>query len=431
MKRTICLLLALLLMLSLAACDSDNPAGTTPDNNQTQGNGGTTTNTPNEPELVMPDAPTESLSMMEYHAAYETLQDVTASVEAWFYGFPSTTAVTTNSVTEFSKQEQADTFFSDFANVGYVGDISFTVTEGYRNFFLANTEYSAQLPVIAKKVMYHAETDTLYVMLEHYQHPYVEDLSKDYAADIANNAVASYHMVQFKSDEYANAQHIVFVSPEKKELCRSDINVTVISYDAQYQSLPFFDWQNKGVALSTHSYPSTKVPTANKVDLIPDAAAFMNFQEQYNDIVTRDEDWLIYEPGFIFYNHRFNSYALEEAAETGALLNILVSSPELDAQSSLRTGSFWIPTGEKNADGTDKKYLCGQFYDEATQTVYIYLEYNGQPHTQYEAWSDEAAIQENSKATYAMMSIEFHEDAQAKVKNVVIVLPDPATVPAN
>lgn len=72
MKRLICLLLIMLLMFSLVACDVDDSTGTEPLDNQTQNNGGTqnndgtSSNKPEEPELVMPDAPTEGVSMMEY-----------------------------------------------------------------------------------------------------------------------------------------------------------------------------------------------------------------------------------------------------------------------------------------------------------------------------------------------------------------------------
>ena len=44
---------------------------------------------------------------------------------------------------------------------------------------------------------------------------------------------------------------------------------------------------------------------------------------------------------------------------------------------------------------------------------------------------DKDAINKNAKGTYVLISIDFDETMMDKVQNVVIVLPDPATVPSN
>lgn len=431
LKRILCLLLAVIMVCSLAGCGNDEPTKpTVPGSNPTQGTEGTDPEEPTEPEFVMPDAPTEGLSMMEYNAAYNTLQDITSEVTFTYTSFPSTKEITVNSITEFSKQEQADAFFNDFANLGYTGNYyQYRVEDGYRNFFIANTEYSKQFPLQPQKVVHNADTDTVYVMLGYWYNPYVENQPKDYQSkDVADQSVASYSMVGFNAGKYNNAEHIVFVSPEQRELCRQDINVSVVSYDAKYQDFKRFLHSDSSISSYSYSFPSTKVPTANKADFITSKDAFMAIQDEYNDIITREEDWVIFEPGCVLHHHR--TIGLENYSKCDALINVLVSSPELDAYSSLRCESFWLPTGEKNADGTDKTALYSYFYDEATQTVYLYLGYNGQPHTQYEAHVDKQSINENSKATYAMVSIDFNESMMDKVQNIVIVLPDPETVPA-
>ena len=45
-------------------------------------------------------------------------------------------------------------------------------------------------------------------------------------------------------------------------------------------------------------------------------------------------------------------------------------------------------------------------------------------HTEKEKFSDRALVEENSKGTYAILSVAFHADSLEKVKNVVIVLPE-------
>ena len=438
MKKLFCLLLAVLMLLAMSACggnNSDNP--TDPKN---PGGSNNPTN-PTNPVVVMPPAPTEGLSMMDYSAAYHTLTDVTKKVGSAIMGIPSTKEVTTNSVTELTTQDQLDAVIADFADVGYTADIEATVSDtstkfvnywsselhgNNRHFFLANKDYSAHRIPDIQKVVYDAENDALYVMLSYYSYFYGDyQPSERYTDEVANESKAAYNVVALNLEHFEETvEHIVFVTQEKVAVCREDLNVSVVSYDAKYQSLPFFDWNNKGVSASSYSFPSTKAPAANKIDLVTGKDAFLNFQNELNDIVDRSGDTVIFEGGIVEHTHRANG--LQQASDSGkALLNILISSPELDPYSTLRCESFFIPV-----EGQENKYLCGQFFDEATKTVYIYLGYNGQPFAQYEAWSDESKIEETSKAGYAFMSIDFHEEAYSKVENVVIVLPDPATVPA-
>ncbi len=432
MKRFICLLLIMLLTLSMAACGSDSPAGTKPDNNQTQSSNGTTTNTPNKPELVMPDAPTEGVSMMEYNPAYKTLEDITANVTFSYTSFVSTSAITASTVNEFSAQDQADTFFNNFANIG---DTSvyyhYTVEDGYRNFLLANTEYSEHLAVVPELAMYNAKTDTLYILLDYNRTPLAEKHGRpETTTEVAKNTVASYHIIGVKAGEHTNAEHIVFVAPENKPLCREDINVNIVPYDAKYQKLKHFEWNSNAVSAGVHSFPSTKVPTESKAMFITSEDVFMTLQKEYNNITTKDNDWLVMEPGLMWYKHRSGGTAIENSSSCDALLNILVASPELDPYFAIRHEQPRVVTGVDNS-GKEITTMCCAFYDEATQTVYIYLGYNGMPHTQYESFMDKPTISQTSKATYVMMSIDFDETMMDKVQNVVIVLPDPATVPAN
>ena len=438
MKRLICLLLIMLLTLSLIACDVDDSTGTEPLDNQTQNNGGTqnnngtSTNKPEEPELVMPDAPTEDVSMMEYNPAYKTLEDITADATFTFTSFVSTSAITANSVTEFSGQGQADAFFSDFANIGDT-DVyyHYTVEEGYRNFFLANTEYSEHLAVVPKTAVYNTNTDTLYILLDYNRKPLAENHGRpETTTKVAKNTVASYHIIGVKAGEHTDAEHIVFVAPENKPLCREDINVSVVSYDAKYQELQHFEWNSNAVSAGVHSFPSTKAPTESKAMFITSEDVFMSLQQEYNDITTKDNDWIVMEPGLMWYKHRSGGTAIENSSSCDALLNILVASPELDPYSAIRHEQPRIVTGVDNS-GKEITTMCCAFYDEATQTVYIYLGYNGMPHTQYESFMDKDAINNNAKGTYVLMSIDFDETMMDKVQNVVIVLPDSATVPSN
>lgn len=448
MKRLICLLLTMLLVLSLVACDVDDSTGTKPLDNQTQNNGGTqnndgtSSNKPEEPELVMPDAPTEGVSMMEYNPAYKTLEDITANVTFKYTSFVSTSAITTNSVTEFSAQDKADAFFNDFANIGDTHIYRhYTVEEGYRNFFLANTEYSEHLAVVPKTAVYNAKTDTLYILLDYNREPIAERQSlPKTTTKVAKNTVASYHIIGVKAGEHTDAEHIVFVAPENKPLCREDINVNIVPYDAKYQKLTPFEWSSTAVSTSAHSFPSTKVPTENKVMFITSEDVFMTLQQEYDDITTKDNDWIVMEPGLMRYQHRIGgANGIKNSSNCDALLNILVASPELDPYSTIRHEQPRVVTGVDTSgvvtgvytSGKEITTVCCAFYDEATQTVYIYLGYNGMPHTQYESFADKTAINQNSKATYVMMSIGFDKTMMDKVQNVVIVLPDPKTVPSN
>ena len=447
-KRLICLLLIVALTFSLSACGTGSSVGSETPGNETQSTGGTNSNTPEEPALVMPDAPTDVLEQMAYNPAYETLEDVSENVTSLICGLPSSTPVTVDSVTEFATNDELQGFISTFDNVGsyetnefnLAGDSLSVRTDwcnetysGTNFFFLASKDYSVQMIPVINGVMYREDADTLYVMLGYSNRAYV-DLDDEqkwadetYDENIALNSVAGYYIVGLDISKVSDVKHVVFVAPEEKAYTRADINVSIVGFDMKYTELPFFDYKNNGVDGSVWGFPSTKSAEANGVDLITDYEKFASVLSNYDDITSKDRDYLVFEPGYVNYKHRQNG--LTQVAEQGELLNVLITSPELDAYSSLRMGSFWIVTG-KNADGTDKKELCSQFYDAETDTVYIYLEYNGQPHAQYEHWSDKEAINTNSKATYALMSVSFYNDAQHPVSNVVVVLPDPATVPA-
>lgn len=199
-------------------------------------------------------------------------------------------------------------------------------------------------------------------------------------------------------------------------------NISVVSYDEKYKDYEFYDYMNGGIHPNSYSFPSTKVPAKTTVEHISSKDDFIAFQDTYNDIVYREKDTLIFEPNKVKHEHRANGLSNESDFE---LLNLFISSPELDPFSSLRCEQFFIPV-----EGQENKYLCGQFYDASTQTAYIHLGYNGNPHAQYERSTDGELISQNSKATYAMLSIAFHKDALNAVKNIVIVLPDPGTVPS-
>ena len=119
LNRIICLLLVALLTICMAACGKDSPAKPNLNNNQAQSIQPTeeddTPDAPEKPEFVMPDAPTEGLQLMEYNAAYTTLTDVSESVGTSIVGIPSSQAPTANSVTEFTTQDQLQSFVTQFA----------------------------------------------------------------------------------------------------------------------------------------------------------------------------------------------------------------------------------------------------------------------------------------------------------------------------
>ena len=444
-KRIICLLLIALLTISMAACGKDSPAKPNLNNTQTQGTqpseGDDTPDAPEQPEIVMPDVPTEGLQLMEYNAAYDTLTDVSESIGNSIVGIPSTQVPTMNSVTEFTTQDQLQSFVTQFADVGYTGDIVATIdANGFkfvrywtselagnnRYFFLANAEYSAHKPIKILKTMYDANTDSLYVMLG-YKYDFYGDYepAESHTDDIAINAKASYHIAALNLESFAeNVEHIVFVNPEPMSLCREDINVSVVPFDEKYKSYDFFDLEDGGIAINSYSFPSSKAPTQNGTKFITSKDSFLELQNEYNDIVNREEDTLIFESGLIEHTHRAGG--LQNATNSDSpLMNILISSPELDPYSYVSGITFWVEP--ENAP----KRLCGRFYDPDTKTAYVYLGYTGVSHSQYEDYTDEQPIQENSKATHVMMSISFHEDCLDIVENIVIVLPNPTTIPSN
>ena len=279
------------------------------------------------------------------------------------------------------------------------------------------------LPKILKCV-YDSNTATLYVMLDYHPRFYGDfQQNPRNAKEIANDSVTTYEIVALNLDNLnEDVEHITFVAPEKKGLCREDINVSLVAYDEKYKDLPFFNYNNNGVDPSVYNFPSTQKPAANKVELITGKDSFLAFQNQYNDIINRDEDTVIFETYVIEHTHR--TIGLHNASEN-EMLNIFISSPELDPLGTLYCKPFWF-----EIKGQIQKVPCGQFYDESTQTVYIYLGYNGQPITTYESFIDEKPINEKSQASYAMMSIDFCDEAVNRVKNIAIVLPDPATIPA-
>ena len=444
-KQIICLLIIVLLTISMAACKKDTTTKPGHSNNPTQGTQPTkeddTPDAPEKPEFVMPDAPTEGLQLMEYTAAYTTLTDVSESVGASIMGIPSTQMPSVNSATEFTTQDQLQGYISQFADVGYTDGIVATIDEsGYhyssywstelpgsnRYFFLANSEFSVhKLPKILQTV-YDANSDSLYIMLGYYYYFYGDyEPAESHTDDIANNAKAAYHIVALNLESFdENVEHIAFVTPEPMSLCREDINVSIVPFDEKYKKYDCFDLEDGGIAISSYSFPSSKAPTENSTQFITDRDSFLALQNEYNDIVNREEDTLIFEPGLIEHTHRAGG--LQNATGSDSpLMNILISSPELDPYSYVSGITFWVEP--ENAP----KRLCGRFYDPDTQTAYIYLGYTGVSHAQYEDYSDEEPIRENAKATHVMMSIDFHKDCLDTVENIVIVLPNPATVPSN
>ena len=445
LKRIICMLLIALLTISMVACEKDSPTKPNLNNNQVQTTQPTeeddTPDVPEKPEFVMPDAPTEGLQLMEYNAAYTTLTDVSEAVGTSIVGIPSSQISTANSVTEFTTQDQLQSFVAQFADVGYTDDIVATIdANGFkfvrywtselvgnnRYFFLANAEYSAHKPIKILKTVYDANTDSLYVVLC-YKYDFYGDYepAERYTDDIAINAKASYHIAALNLESFAeNVEHIVFVNPEPMSLCREDINVSVVPFDEKYKSYDFFDLEDGGIAINSYSFPSSKAPTQNGTKFITSKDSFLELQNEYNDIVNCEEDTLIFESGLIEHTHRAGG--LQNATNSDSpLMNILISSPELDPYSYVSGITFWFE--QENAP----KRLCGRFYDPDTKTAYIYLGYTGVSHTQYEDYTDEQPIQENSKATHVMMSISFHEDCLDIVENIVIVLPNPTTIPSN
>ena len=246
---------------------------------------------------------------------------------------------------------------------------------------------------------------TLYILLDYNRKPLAENHGRpETTTKVAKNTVASYHIIGIKAGEHNDAEHIVFVAPENKPLCREDINVSVVPYDAKYQELQHFEWNSNAVSAGVHSFPSTKASTESKAMFITSEDVFMTLQQEYNDITTKDNDWIVMEPGLMWYKHRSGGTAIENSSSCDALLNILVASPELDPYSAIRHEQPRIVTGVDNS-GKEITTMCCAFYDEATQTVYIYLGYNGMPHTQYESFMDKDAINNNAKVKPNCISV--------------------------
>jgi len=402
-KRMICLLLAILTVCSLAACGDKIPEPVEP----TKGS------VPQEPAVEPP------LKAVDFQQSYLDLTDVTEQVNTAILGMPSTQIPAEASVTEFTTVDQLHAQIDQYADLGIGRNTDWTASldsPNNRCFLLANKAYSTHMIPKISKVTYDEAADTLCLMLDHTMDPYAADRNAQDYRDIVNNAKAAYYAVAMNFDGGFSqpVEHILFVSPEQKAITRTDLNCSVIGYDEAYKSLKFYDLANGGVDTAVYSFPSMQAPTETKLELITSRESFLALRDQYNDIVDSQDDTLILEPGFVEFNHR--DAGLFNASEF-VLLNLFLSSPELDPVKSLQCAQFSIRIDWYS------RYTCGQFYDDQTQTVYIYLEYAGD-HADHEKYSDGALIQENSNGTYVMLSVAFHKDSVDSVKNVVFVLPE-------
>ena len=386
---------------------------------------------------TMPPAPEQPLEQMAHSAAYENLVDVTEQVNAFVTGIPSTKAPAGTSVTEFFTVDALQGYVDTYYDVGYTGNTSvqldstglrmvvcsLTELPGSQNryFFLESPDYSRYLTPKIEKIVYDRDSQSLYVMLDYYLITYSEKEGSDrYRDEVINNTNGAYYVAGINYDAGFSepVSHIAFVSPKERVMTRTDLNVSLVSYSDAYMNYTPYSLPLNGVDINTYSFPSTKASTGNSVTLITGPESFMALQNEYNDIIDREKDTLIFEPRFIEHSHRTNGL---QNVSTNDLLNVLISSPELDPQLSIRAGGIIYN------EPPVFSHVCHAFYDAETQTAYLYIEYNGMPHTQYESFRDEDAIVANSKATYVMASIDFHDDAVNAVKNIVIVLPDPAT----
>lgn len=396
-------------------------------------------------DFKLPDPPTEAVQLMDFDPVYNKLRDVSRSVNTLIFGFPSSQIPSNTSVTEFYKQEEAAAYINNLADLGdQYNDFDITIDENgcyfprsvdklsgqNRYFFLANPVYSAHRVMKIMKSVYDDQNDVLYVMLDYDQSIYVD---KEYQHliscldDIAFNSKAAYQFAALNLENFnENIEHIVFVTPEEKSMCREDLNVSLLPYDAKYQKFEFFDYyDNNGVFATSFDFPSTKIPAENKVELITSKESFMAIQDEYNDILDREDDWVVFEPGYVKLKHEFYDICqLSTTVKSDVpFLNFLISSPDLDPFSAVDVADIAFRREENSGPYYE---INSSFYDYETKTVYIYLEYVGK-HVDFDSYK--VSIDQNSKSTYVLMSIGFHEFCEYPIENISIVLPDPATVP--
>lgn len=391
-------------------------------------------------DFKLPDPPTEEVQLMDFDPVYNKLRDVSRSVNTLFFGFPSSQIPSNTSVTEFYKQEEAAAYINNLADLGYnYNNFDMTIDEngcyftGFwgelsgqnRYFFLANPVYSAHRVMKVMKSVYDDQNDVLYVMFDYEQSIY-EDTDRGvviaWEDDIGCNSKAAYQFAALNLENFnENIEHIVFVTPEEKSICREDLNVSLLPYDAKYQKYEIFDFDMQATSFD---FPSTKIPAENKVELITSKESFMAIQDEYNDILDREDDWVVFEPGYVKLKHGSNYDHLETTIKSDVpFLNLLISSPDLDPFSAVDVADIAFQV--EGILGPENKFYSS-FYDYETKTVYIYLEYTGK-HTVFERFND--SIDQNSKSTYVLMSIGIDEFCEYPIENISIVLPDPATVP--
>lgn len=431
-KRIVSILLVAVMLFSLTACSGNQPTNpSNPSNpshgeqNQTGNQGGNTT----EPAPVLPDAPTEQTAQMPYNPAYESLANITENVTIELVSFASTQVPTMNSVTMFSTNDELQGFVKQFADVGEIDEIECSLDEnGFKYtyywaqeipvdennlyFFLASPEYSAQIITRVDKVVYADNQDTVYVMLKHSNFSFANlwwGEPDAYAKEYIDNSKASYQICALNLNDIADkVKHIVFVDPKPVPVCREDMNVSVIDFDAKCAELTLINpYSNPAVGGGTYAFPSTIKPEANKAELITSSQMMSDLLDVYSNIVNREKDYLIFEPLCVHLKHRTIGLSLTTA---DPMLHTFVSAPGINTKCAIRTGDIR--------------------YDAATKTAYIHLEYNGMPITQYESYLDHEAINTESKATYVVVSTVFYKLDEYPIENVVIVLPDPATAPA-
>ena len=414
-KRIISFLLALLTACSLAGCKEP------PEN-------------PEEPtgSVEGPEPEGKPFALVQDFAPeYLALTDVTEQIQSVVAAIPSTRIPEESSATEFTTQEQLAGYIAQYDDVGRTGDTQILLNEegfcftGYDNFrleggsnryfFLANPAYSGHTVITQRGIVYNAETDALYVLLDYTNKIYADYEPNGYYQQAVRDTKTAYYVAALNLAAFTEpVEQILFVTPEERPITRTDIGYSVVGYDETYKALPFFDYANGGVAPVIYSFPSTQAAGEMQIQSVADANALTAYLDQYHDIVDRTEDTVIMAPGIVDYNHReAGLYNISEHA----LLNLFLAASELNSQKTLACAQFSFKLDWYT------RYNCGQFYDEQTQTVYIYLSY-GQNHTENEKFSDRALVEENSKGTYAILSVAFHADSLEKVKNVVIVLPE-------
>jgi hypothetical protein len=262
------------------------------------------------------------------------------------------------------------------------------------------------------KIVYSAEQDTMYVLLKQTNNAFallnMGGNPYHYGKEVAESSKATYQIVAMNASNFTEqVEHIVFVDPKPIPVCREDINVSVMDFNAKYAELPIINpYNDAAVGGGTYAFPSTIKPEANKIELITSGKMMSDLLDTYSDIVDREDDYLVLEPLCALLHHRTIGLEITTAHP---MLHTFVSAPGINTQCAIRTGDIR--------------------YDAAAKTAYVHLEYNGMPLTQYESFLDHEAINTESQATYVMVSTTFYKLDEYPVENVIIVLPDPATVP--